>query len=157
MSISTLADVTTASLKNLLANEAFNSGAWAAGTTAGTIKSTVALNFKVNGVFKTYAITDNVATALTASMAVQAANTTAYYLIYITSAGAVGAVQSVVGSTRLLTESVPDNATVVAVLKMVTTTGFTPGTTALAAAGCTATWANVNLLPSAVATDLTYA
>lgn len=111
----------------------------AEGTNAATIKLTAALDFAINGVIYNKAITDNIAmTALPA----QAANTTCLYGVQIDAALTVSIVKGVEVLTTRYAEGelceIPrfgSSKCPVGIFKVATTSGFTSGTTDLAAAG----------------------
>lgn len=153
MSISSLADTTAAAIRNSLANEVFGSAALAIGSTATNITN-AAISYKINGQVYTKAASA-AAGANVALTTVQAAGTTCYYILYVNAAGTVAAVKGTDGSVLLPITSVPDLNAVIGVLRVASGGAtFQLGTTALT--GLVA-WANVSQLPSAIATDLTYA
>lgn len=133
---------------------AFNSGAVAAGTNAGTIQLVAAVNFTSNGIFRNKAITDNIAptrdTAVPA-FSVQPASSKANYAFWLDSAGAVTASQGPIVASGGIAPNAPPvpGKTCFAVVSVVTngSTTFTPGTTAFGAAGVTSTFLNVSDLP----------
>lgn len=152
-------------------NLAFNSGALAAGTNAGTIQNAAAINYTVNGIFRSKAITNNVAIAYTApavySQNAVASNggftgetggSTRLYGIYLDAAGAYSIVPGpVVNTARLSAGQIAlefpgtqrDKACVGAMRVALTAgTTFVPGTTALNAAGVTATFLNLSAVPA---------
>ncbi len=159
---------------NAGATWALNSGALAAGTTAGTIKSTVAINFVVDGQFYNKAITDNIAISFSGPSVYQAAaggvggmnggftggtnGSTRLYLLVMNTAGAVSIVPGPIvdtaelaaGRVALQFPDAPLNTAVFGALRIAVTanTGFVPGTTALAAAGVTATFLNLATVPA---------
>ena len=126
----------------------------AEGTSAATIKITNSggYDFAINGIVYTKATTDNIAmTALSA----QAANTTCAYLVQTNSAGTfsmkkgteLGAADyALAGSTVEVPKPDADRCPV-GVIKVVTVSGFTSGTTDLAAAG-TVTYFDVCGIPT---------
>jgi hypothetical protein len=149
---------------------AFISGALAAGTNAGTIKSTVAITYTIDGAFKSKAITDNIAIAYTGP-AVYSQNSTIanggftggangstrLYGIYLDGAGAVSILpgqivdtaQLAAGTAALQFPDVPKSVCTIGVMRVVVTAGttFVPGTTALAATGVTTTFVNLSAMP----------
>jgi hypothetical protein len=122
----------------------------AEGTNAGTIKTVQAIDFMIGELLYSKAITDNI--AVTAG-AVQAAGTTAIYLISINSSGTVtttkGGEQVTGSGLAMLWPSIPANNAVIGALKVANATNpFTAGTTDLSAAGVTATFYNLMTMPS---------
>lgn len=152
-------------------NFALNSGALAAGTTAGTIKSTVAINFTINGEFKLKAITDNIAIAYVGAdvysqnsvernggFTGQVGGSTRLYAIFIDGAGAVSIEPGkIVNTAALAAGTVPlefpgtqRNKACIGAMRVAVTAGttFVPGTTALAATGVTASFLNLASVPA---------
>ena len=151
-------------------NFAFNSGAWAEGTNAATIKSTADIVYTINGEFKTKSATDNIAIAYTgpaiySQNAVEqsggfvgaAGGSTRLYGIYLDGAGNVSIVPGkIVNSAELAAGTVAlefppmqaDKACVAALRIAVTAgTAFVPGTTDLSASGVTDTFLNLSSIP----------
>jgi hypothetical protein len=122
-------------------NITLNSGAVAAGTNAGSIKTTATVNYTVNGVFKSKAATDNI--ALPAPSAVAAYTAGAFQVIPI-------------GKKALVTSDDPapvvpqkSDCAVVAVFTVKpTSAAFTSGTTVLGT-GNTVTYYNTMIMPAA--------
>lgn len=146
---------------------ALNSGALAAGTTAGTIKTTVAVTYTIDGQFKLKAITDNIAIAYVGP-AVYSQNSTIanggftggtngstrLYGIYLDGAGVVSILpgqivdtaQLAAGTASLQFPDVPKSVCAIGVMRVAVTanTTFVPGTTALAATGVTTSFVNLS-------------
>jgi hypothetical protein len=131
---------------------------------AATFKTTNAYVYLSDGLFK--AKTALAAQAFTAGHAVQAIGQTMYYAVGLDSAGAVTTYQGAPASAAAISAAlangqsatsvpgsvpdVPNGITAVGLIKVVTTSAaFTPGTTALDAAGITVTFYDIALLPSA--------
>ena len=154
-------------------NVALASGALAAGTTAGTIKTTVAIPFIIDGVFATNkAITDNIAISYSgptvyANGSVAATNgsftgatggSTRVYGLYMNAAGTVSIEPGPIVNTAELAAGTAAlqfpamkraNVCFGAMRVAVTaTTTFIPGTTALAASGVTTTFLNLATVPA---------
>lgn len=139
---------------------------------AATLKTNAALQYVNNGVIKYKAALAAQSIVPTVGLAyVQPINTTAYFTLGLTAAGAVVVVQgSYAGQTLNLDPSkglgnaqagtswtgdgsipdLPAGVTPIGVLKIVTNgvATFTPGTTALDAAGVTASYFDVAVLPA---------
>ncbi len=133
----------------------FGKAGFAEGTNAGTIKTTAAVDYSVDGILYTKAITDNI--AVTANDE-QAADTTCLYLFSIDSAGTVTTTKGTeVLSADLTTAvdtltwpSLPANSAAVGAVKVVTVAvTFTAGTTDLGAAGVTDTYYDLATVPAA--------
>ena len=148
---------------------ALNSGALAAGTTAGTIKTTAAINYTIDGKFYSKSITDNIAISYSGASVYQAAaggvqavnggfsggvnGSTRLYNLTLDASGNVGIVPGpIVDSAELAAGRValqfPDAQAGVCVfgaLRIAVTAGtpFVPGTTSLAASGVTASFLNL--------------
>ena len=159
---------------NAGATMALNSGALAAGTNAGTIKSTVAISFLVDGQFYLKAITDNIAISYSGPSVYQAAaggvggvnggftggvnGSTRLFLLCLSTAGAVSIVPGGIvdtadlaaGRVALQFPDAPLNCAVFGALRVALTanTTFVPGTTALAATGVTSTFLNLATVPA---------
>lgn len=130
----------------------FGNAQLAAGTGAGTIKTVAAINYAINNIFSSKAITDNISAA---GGATQAAGTTGFYLVTINAAGTVtvrqGAVVPAGSGQPLLLPNVPDTDAVIGSIKVVNLTNpFIPGTTAFGAAGVTSTFTNLVTAPTSV-------
>jgi hypothetical protein len=148
-------------------NLAYTSGALANGTTAGTIKTTVAVTFTVNGVFYSKAITDNIAISYTGPSVYGAATngsftgatggSTRLYGLYMDTAGAVSiepgpivnTAELSAGTAALHFPAPKRGLTCFGVMRIAVTanTTFIPGTTALGAAGVTTTYLNLSSIP----------
>ena len=156
------------------ASIAFTSGALAAGTNAGTVKTTVAITYTVDGVFASKAITDNMAISYTgpsvyqaAASGVQAVNgnfvggangSTRLYLLLLDVSGNLSTLPGPVEDTAELTAGrvalefpdVPNLRCPIGAMRVALTAGtsFTPGTTALGASGVTTTFINLSTVPA---------
>lgn len=123
------------------------SAALATGTTTGTFKTTAALTFVNNGVFKSKAITDNL-TFSTGHTAL-AAGQSCLFAVYIDTSGNVTTTQGPIGVNGdpcpVPTQITP-NVTLVGLIKVAATATFTPNTTALGT-GNTVTYINCMLMP----------
>ncbi len=151
---------------------ALASGALANGTTAGTIKTTVIVPYTVDGVFYSKAITDNIALAIAAPPVAavysngfstsgvitgQVGGSTVLYGLFLDTAGAVTLIPGkpcntadlAAGNTSLQFPAPVRGKACFGVLRIAVTanTTFIPGTTALNAAGVTATYLNLFALP----------
>lgn len=150
---------------------ALASGALAIGTNSGTIKTTVAIPFTIDGVFKSKAITDNIAIAYTGQAGVYslqntysngsfvggANGSTRLYCIFLDAAGAVTIEPGPVVDTAALAAGTASlqfadakrNKACIGALRIAATAGttFTPGTTDLAATGITASFLNLSAVP----------
>lgn len=130
---------------------------------AATFKTTGAYSYLVDGLFK--AKTALSAQAFSAGHAVQPAGQTLYYTVGLDAAGVVSTYQGTAPSNNQIAEAlannlaassvpsniadVPNGVTAVGLIKVVTTSAaFTPGTTALDAAGVASTFYDISLLPS---------
>jgi hypothetical protein len=124
----------------------------AEGTNAGTIKTTAATDFNINGYTYTKAATDNI--TVTAGAA-QADLTTCLYLVTIETDGDVvvtKGTEQITGSGKdLLWPAIPDNSAVLGAIKVVTSGAtFTAGTTDLGAGTVTDTYYNFFTPPTFV-------
>lgn len=153
---------------------ALNSGALAAGTNAGTIKTTVAINFVLDGQFYSKAITDNISIAYTGPTVYQAptgvgsvnggftggtGGATRLYLLGLSTTGALSLIPSEIVATADLTAGVnalefpdaPSGFCPIGAMRVAVTanTTFVPGTTALGASGVTTTFLNLSTVPAA--------
>lgn len=150
---------------------AFASGALAEGTNAATIKTTVAIPYTIDGVFKSKSITDNIAIAYVGQAGVYslqniysngsfvggANGSTRLYNIYLDAAGAVSiepgpvvdTVALAAGTVALQFADAKRNKACVGALRVAVTAGttFTPGTTDLSDAGITASFLNLSAVP----------
>jgi hypothetical protein len=149
---------------------AFTSGALAAGTDAGTVKTVAIVTYTIDGQFKSKSITDNIAISYTGP-AVYSQNSTIanggftggpngstrLYGIYLDSAGAVSILpgqivdtaQLAAGTASLQFPDVPKSVCAIGVMRVAVTanTTFVPGTTALAASGVTTSFINLSAMP----------
>lgn len=156
------------------ASIAFSSGALAAGTNAGTIKSTATITFTVDGRFYSKSATDNIAISYSgpsvyqaAAGGVQAVNgsftgavggSTRLYLICLDTSGAVSIVPGKIVNTAELAAGrvsldypdTPNLVCAVGAMRVALTAGtaFVPGTTALDASGVTTTFLNLSTVPA---------
>jgi len=149
-------------------NLALNSGALAAGTNTGTIKTTAAIAYTIDGVFKSKATTDNISIAVSGPSGVysdpgngsftgQTGGSTRIYGLFLDAAGAVSVVPGAIANTAKLaagTESLQwpaaqRNKACFGALRIAVTAGttFIPGTTALDASGVTGTFYNLSSVP----------
>lgn len=152
---------------------AFTSGALANGTTAGTIKTTVAITYTIDGRLFSKAITDNIAISYTGPTVYQAAaggiqavtgaftgganGSTRLYSLLMDSSGNVSILPGpIVDSTELSAgraplqfPDAPRNLCCFGALRIALTAGtvFLPGTTSLSASGVTATYLNLSSTP----------
>jgi hypothetical protein len=125
------------------------SGALAAGTNAGTFKTTVAVTFTNNGIFKSKAITDNLTfsaghTALGNSQA-------CLFGLFLDTSGNVTTSQGMIvaaGDPCPVPNAPAANLTPFGLIKVSTSSSqtFTPGTTVLGT-GNTATYINIASMP----------
>lgn len=130
---------------------------------AATFKTTGAYAYLVDGVYKAKAAL--AAQAFSAGHAVQPIGQTIYYVVGLDSAGTVTTYQGAAASANAMAAAVqlgqsaasvpgsipdvPNGVTPVGLIKVVTTSAaFTPGTTALDAAGITVTFYDIAVLPS---------
>ena len=129
---------------------ALSSGAFSAGTNAGTFQNTATITYTSNGIFASKAATNNV--ALSAGHAAIPPGRSAVFALWL---NASGTYFSSMGATVEAGELAPvpvapgNNLTLVGLVKVTTSsaTTFTPGTTAFGAAGVTSTFFNVMLPP----------
>lgn len=124
----------------------------AEGTNAGTLKTTAATSFNINGLLYSKAATDNI--TITAG-AVQADLTTCMYLVTIETDGDVvvtkGTEQLTGSGKDLLWPAIPANSAVLGAIKVVTSGAtFTAGTTDLGAGTVTDTYYNYMTPPTFV-------
>lgn len=147
---------------------ALASGALANGTGAGTIKTTVIVPYTVDGQFFSKGITDNIAIAYVAPATVfstpsdgsftgKVGGSTRLYGLYLDNAGAVSiepgpvvnSADLAAGTAALHFPPVKRNKACFGVLRIAVTAGttFIPGTTALGAAGVTASYLNLASIP----------
>lgn len=175
--MASLKEITNGQLRFALGNSNLTKGILAINAGgAATVKTTNALNFAIDGVYLTkaaLAVQSIVPThdAFGAPIGgqnlpvyVQPANTTVYYLLSLDATGAVKVSQgSYAGQSmlypdkqRILTGSgnvpaEPAGTVAIGLIKVATgaATAFTPGTTALDAAGVTVTYFDLEYVPSA--------
>lgn len=116
---------------------------------AATFKTTGTTTYIVDGVFKTKAALS--AQAFTAGHTPVPPSTTCYFVVGLNAGGTVKTFQGGcrAGKVGKLPE-LEDGYTPIGIIKIVTngSTTFTPGTTALDAAGVTATYTDVSVLPA---------
>ncbi len=148
---------------------ALASAALAAGTNAGTIKTAVIVPYVIDGVFYSRAIVDNVSIAVNlaapgfgapsnGSFTGAVGGSTRLYGLYLDAAGAISVVPGPVASTAALAAGQAPlqfpqqirGRCFFGALRVAVTAGttFIPGTTALNAAGVTATFLNMATLPA---------
>lgn len=142
---SNLNGVTQQVLRDLLGTRCMAKALLAEGTNAGTIKTTNAISYSINGILYTKAATDNIAVN---ALPAQAAGTTRWYLIQIDSAGAITLKQSAVATPLALPD--PDNDKCpIGLLKIVTANAatFTAGTTDLGATDVVDTFYDITVSP----------
>ena len=169
-----LNNVVQSDIRKLIGTRAFISGAIAAGTDTTKVKTTVAIDYTIDGVFCHLAITDNFWTLPTTISVIQPGSAapplpvsaafggaglgavTGYCFLGVNAAGtasAYWAAQPAAADLNLTDDSlvpdVPDNVLIVGYIKVVTAaaTVFTPATTALAT-GNTVTYVNCSQIPS---------
>ena len=130
------------------ANHTLGCAGLAEGTNSATLKTSNIVHFIINGQTYVKAATDNIAwPSLTT---VLASGVTAYYLICISTAGALSMVAPPTArtgdpdTTGLLLGTQPANTAVLGIMKLVTTGAFTHGTTDLAGQG---TFCNLSYYP----------
>lgn len=152
-------------------NLALASGALANGTTAGTIQTVAAIPYTINGVFASKAATNNIAISYTGPAVYaggtigslnggftgQTGGSTRLYGLYLDSAGAVsiepgpivGTADLAAGNAPLQFPAAQRNKACFGALRIAVTAGtsFIPGTTALNAAGVTASYLNLSAVP----------
>ena len=132
-------------LRSQIGTRAFANAGLAIGTTKSLVQNANAVDFCINNMAYTKAATDDFFDL--SGLAVQAADTTLYYLMSIDSAGDD---QVAVGTTGNL-PAIPSGSCPVGYIKVVTVAvTFTPGTTLLDAAGVTVTYTNLSQLPLAL-------
>ena len=137
--MSTIKNIDHQNMRDVLMTQCSGKAGLAEGTNANTIKTAAAVDFSINGVMYTKAITDNIAV----SAGVQLDGTDCMYLITADSAGAITAtkgVEAAAGSAVYL-PAPPDNEAVIGAIKVATLAAdFTLGTTDLGAATVTDTY-----------------
>ena len=148
-------------------NIAFSSGALANGTNAGTVRTTAAITYVINGVFASRAIVDNLSIAYSGpavygtpadgSFTGAVGGSTRLYGLYLNAAGALSVLPGQVTNTAELAAGVAAlhfppmqrELCFIGALRIAVTQGttFIPGTTALNAAGVTASYLNCSSVP----------
>ena len=167
-----LSDIQALAVQNLLGNQSVGKATLAINAAAAaTVKTTAAYSYSVGGVWYTKAAlaaqsiapTHTIHGTVVGGAYVQPVSTTVYYTIALNAAGAVAVVQGSFAGQNLallnigtsfvgdgFVPDVPAGYTPVGVIKVVTNgaTTFTPGTTALDAAGLTVSYFDIAFLPS---------
>lgn len=158
---------------NAGATWALNSGALAAGTNTGTVKTTAAIAYVVDGQFYSKSITDNMSIAYTGPSVYQAPTgvgsingaftggtngSTRLYLLVLTSGGTlsivpgkiVDNVELAAGRVSLDFPDAPLGGCPIGALRVALTAGttFVPGTTGLSATGVTSSFLNLATVPA---------
>lgn len=148
-------------------NFAFTSGALANGTNAGTIQTTATITYCVNGVFASRAAINNVSiaysgpavysTPVDGSFTGQVGGSTRLYGLYLDAAGnisvfpgpIVNSAELAAGTAALHFPAMQRDRVCFGALRIAVTAGttFIPGTTALNAAGVTASYLNLFSVP----------
>lgn len=139
-------------------NITMNSGAVAAGTNAGSIKTTATVNYTINGVFKSKAATDNIALPAPSAASTYTAGEfqvipigmKSLFALFIDTAGTFSFGQSALVSGDDPAPVIPQSSdcAVVAVFTVKATSAiFTPGTTVLGT-GNTTTYYNTSVMPA---------
>ena len=153
-----LADIQDLGLRILLGNRNYSKGGVAIGITKSKVKTAAAVDYTIDGVFYTKAATDDL--FVHTDLTVQAVGTTKLYALCLDAAGAASIIagpvtQTAAGSTYALKAGqmpvIPVTKCCVGVLKIVTdaTHTFTPATTLNDAAGITATYFDISVVPAA--------
>lgn len=153
-----LGDIGDLSLRTLLGNRCMGNAGIAIAATKSKVKTTNSIDYTIDGVFYTKAGTDNLFAH--SDTTVQAADTTKYYALCLDASGTASIIAGLVsenvdGTTYNLSASlmppIPVTLCCVGALKIVTdaTHTFTPGTTLNDAAGITATYYNLSVVPAA--------
>jgi hypothetical protein len=152
---------------------ALNSGALANGTTSATIKTTVAINYVIDGRFYSKSITDNITISYSGPTVYQAptgvggingaftggANgSTRVYGLFLDTSGAVSILPGPIvdsadlaaGRASLQWPDVPNGVCPFGAIRIALTAGttFIPGTTAFGATGVTTTYYNLADMPA---------
>ena len=128
---------------------ALASGALAAGTNAGSFKTTATVPFLVNGVFKSLSATDNL--TFTAGHTALGNSQACVFAVWVDGSGTVTTTQGPIvnnGDNCPVPAQKTAGTVVIGLIKVVTSSSqtFTPGTTVLGT-GNTATYINVALMP----------
>lgn len=151
-----------------------NSGALAAGTNSGTVKTTATIAYILDGQFRSKAATDNMSIAYAGPSVYQAPTgvgsvngsftggtngSTRLYLLMLDAAGALSVLPGNIvdnadlaaGRVALQFPDEPVTACPIGALRVAVTAGttFTPGSTGLAATGVTSSFINLADVPSA--------
>lgn len=130
---------------NGLLNRSFMKGGLAEGTNAATIKTVAAVDYCINGLMYSKAITDNI--AITAG-SVQAISTFCKYLVSIDAAGTVTTTAGNVAASAALAlvPDLPASSAPLGYFQIATdgVTTYTPGTTDNGAAGITDTYQDMS-------------
>ena len=121
----------------------------AEGTNSATFKTVNTLTFTSNGVFKSYAATDNLTFTAGTALAVSQA---CLFAVWITASGTVSTSQGPIvaaGDPCPVPGQVTANTTLVGLIKVTTdsATTFTPGTTDLGATGITDAYSDCMDMP----------
>lgn len=168
--MSKLNDINAGPIRDLIAGAVFTKPVLAINAaSAATVKTTNAIVYSVNGVLYSKALLSAQSIAVThnsfgnaGGAYVQPSSTTAYYTLGLDAAGAVTVTQSSFAGQDLSVlnagtsargsgyiADAPAGSTPFGVIKVVTgaSATFTAGTTALDAAGITATYFDINALP----------
>lgn len=171
--MSKLQDITSGPVRDLMSGAVFTKGVLAINAaSAATVKTTNAIVFSVNGVMYSKAVLSAQSIAVThnsfgnaGGSFVQPAGTTVFYTLGLDASGTVSVTQGSFAGQDLSTLNggtsargsglIPDSpagATPFGVIKVVTnaSTTFTPGTTALDAAGLTVSYFDINSLPQSL-------
>ena len=131
-------------------NIAFASGALAAGTSAGTFKTTATVTYIIDGVFKSKAATDNL--TFTSGHTALANYQACVFAVWLDASGNVTTTQGPIVSADQTcpTPPVAGAKAVIGLIKVSTSTSqtFTPGTSTLGA-GNTASYVNTATMPTA--------
>lgn len=117
---------------------------------AATFKSTGTITYLSDGLFKTKSALS--AQAFSTGHAAQAVGETGYYVVSLNAGGTVSTTQHVFNTSSGVAKlpDVPDGNTPIGIIKVVAASAvFTPGTTALDAAGVTVTYHDCSILPAA--------
>lgn len=146
--MSNLRNIKNQDARDVTATSCFSKPGLAAGTSAGTIKTTAAAEYSIGGITFSKAATDNV--AVTAGVA-QPASSTAIYVVAADAAGAITTVagRAVTGANTPVSPLIANSLAAIGAFKIVTnaSASFTPGTTAFNAAGVTATFFDLARVP----------
>jgi hypothetical protein len=158
MSAICLGDVFTKVLRTLLGNRCFTKAICAIGSTATKIKTTTnTVQYCIDGQLYEKSATDDL--FVFSDVSVQPVSTTCFYALCLNAAGDASVVNGepvstaaiTAGTSKALFPEVPETVCVVGGVKVETdsTHTFTPGSTALSAAGITDTYYNFSCIPTA--------